>query len=567
MNIYLLLFVVLFFLSPILGQVLEKVAQNRYSRSVVNMDDLLKLEEHLVFNLELYTAELVKKHDTILSGINMMRERHLLEAKQGTKKFWENPMNTYSLIRHMQSDWHMWHLYMQKPVGLGWYYLFKVCVFRTFSVPSYFAGHIAYMENIKPMMPQYRDFYDAAEGFRRMQWTYSLSAPDIAQGLLDGVQYNSSLTALDCFAMAEHLINGSRWSDATEWLMAGFLVLERPAPQPTIQELLGIRPALLLRLLAKIKVLEGGYKMAGFNVPRFCIVFAGDVPKALMAYKAALQDTPEDSALWQEFSYLERKTLILPGGHPARPEKVDPLEESKLPFCCNGQCDLPPKLRLYCTWNTQSHPFLRLAPIKTEFLSLDPHVVLLHDVVSKADRTLLRSVSKEFLLPSGTVNVQTIKYETAQFRTSKSVWYNSDTNNATKRITLLLEEATGLDLTRSEPFQVINYGVGGLFETHMDSLLPNEVSTINGIFDIYFSDFCIYCFQLSDVQQGGATVFNFLNLTVFPQPGSVLFWYNLDTRGNEHPYTSHAGCPVIVGSKWVMSKWIFDMGQEFRKPC
>ncbi|KAH8247289.1 hypothetical protein KR038_001640, partial [Drosophila bunnanda] len=185
--------------------------------------------------------------------------------------------------------------------------------------------------------------------------------------------------------------------------------------------------------------------------------------------------------------------------------------------------------QLYCLWNTESHPFLRLAPIKTELLSLDPHVVLLHDVVSEAERTLLRSMSKKDLVPSNTIDVSTNLYETEQYRTSQSAWYNASATNATQRLTVLLEDATGLDMSYSEPFQVINYGVGGLFETHLDSLLDNK---------------------LSEVAQGGATVFPFLNLKVFPQPGAALFWYNTNATGYEEVRTMHAGCPVIVGSKW-----------------
>jgi hypothetical protein len=31
--------------------------------------------------------------------------------------------------------------------------------------------------------------------------------------------------------------------------------------------------------------------------------------------------------------------------------------------------------------------------------------------------------------------------------------------------------------------------------------------------------------------------------------------------------TRHSGCPVLVGNKWVLNKWIYERGQEFRRPC
>jgi len=59
-------------------------------------------------------------------------------------------------------------------------------------------------------------------------------------------------------------------------------------------------------------------------------------------------------------------------------------------------------------------------------------------------------------------------------------------------------------------------------------------------------------FQLTDVEQGGATVFPNIRKAVFPQRGSVVMWYNLKDNGQIDTQTLHAACPVIVGSKWGM---------------
>ena len=44
-------------------------------------------------------------------------------------------------------------------------------------------------------------------------------------------------------------------------------------------------------------------------------------------------------------------------------------------------------------------------------------------------------------------------------------------------------------------------------------------------------------------------------------------WYNLKPNGDGDDNTRHAGCPVLLGSKWVANKWIHERGQEFRRPC
>lgn len=55
---------------------------------------------------------------------------------------------------------------------------------------------------------------------------------------------------------------------------------------------------------------------------------------------------------------------------------------------------------------------------------------------------------------------------------------------------------------------------------------------------------------MSDVAQGGATVFTELGLSVFPKKGSALFWMNLHPSGEGDISTRHAACPVLRGSKW-----------------
>ncbi|CAG2179014.1 unnamed protein product [Oppiella nova] len=135
---------------------------------------------------------------------------------------------------------------------------------------------------------------------------------------------------------------------------------------------------------------------------------------------------------------------------------------------------------------------------------------------------------------------------------------------------------TGLNMEVTEPSNVANdyygkalskytfrkYSVGGYFEPHFDrfaKLNPNATYVYGRI--------ATWLNYLSDVGAGGATVFPLINVTVWPTKYSALFWHNFDKSGEPDWQTLHSGCPVLVGHKWIATKGIHFMGNEFRKPC
>ena len=60
---------------------------------------------------------------------------------------------------------------------------------------------------------------------------------------------------------------------------------------------------------------------------------------------------------------------------------------------------------------------------------------------------------------------------------------------------------------------------------------------------------------LNPVEEGGATEFPNIALSVPPQPGALLIWNNMLEDGSPNIDTLHAGRPVIRGAKYIITKW------------
>ncbi|CAG0913350.1 unnamed protein product [Notodromas monacha] len=108
---------------------------------------------------------------------------------------------------------------------------------------------------------------------------------------------------------------------------------------------------------------------------------------------------------------------------------------------------------------------------------------------------------------------------------------------------------TGLDPNTTEKLQVNSYAPGEHFHLHHDAYYTGMPT------------------ELTDVEEGGRTVFPALGLSVKPRKGSALLWFNLRSDGRPDLRTLHGGCPVIRGFKWIANKWFNIKSQMFRRPC
>jgi prolyl 4-hydroxylase len=117
-----------------------------------------------------------------------------------------------------------------------------------------------------------------------------------------------------------------------------------------------------------------------------------------------------------------------------------------------------------------------------------------------------------------------------------------------------LDDLLGIDPSYGETIQGQRYLPGQQFQAHCDWFPGDtdywEVEKKRG-----GQRSITAMAYLNPVEEGGATAFPHLGLSIEPKPGALLIWNNADPEGNPNPWTIHAGMPVVRGVKYIITKW------------
>lgn len=249
-------------------------------------------------------------------------------------------------------------------------------------------------------------------------------------------------------------------------------------------------------------------------------------------------------------------------------------------LCREEQKSLQELAKLRCFLRETVIPYYKA---KEEVVNYEPRIAIFHDVISPTSIEHLKSVaSKGFTRstvflentgPDGHVTYGKLD----NVRVSQTSWLGTDEYPELSRLENRIKLTTGLSAeyksvrSHSEKFQVLNYGVGGMYTVHYDYTgymlgIPSNPLDSD---DIRTSGerMATWMFYLNDVKAGGATVFPEVKTRIPVAKGGAAFWYNVRPSGATDPRTLHGGCPVLVGSKWVSNKWIREEGQMDRRLC
>ncbi|XP_026752045.1 prolyl 4-hydroxylase subunit alpha-2-like isoform X1 [Galleria mellonella] len=505
--------------------------------AISEMEPLLETHKRIIDDLDDYVDKEEKRLMTLKKHLILYKREHE-KALEDIPNYLGNPINAFTLIKRLTTDLD----HIEHSIKIGTDYIKNVTI-------NY--------DDVK--YPSEEDLSGAAQALTRLQETYHLDVKDLSEGILNGVIYSTPMTVSDCYELGRSLYNDKDYSNALTWMMETLRKYkEENEPYP----------------FDEVDILE---------YISFSHYMLGDVRKAIEWTKTLLKLAPNHprargniphymKEIEEEDTKLKRRRRgdtgeVTKEKDPEVVEELSEYQKDRINYeaLCRGDMRLPSYFTkdLHCRYLTENHPFLILARVKMEIIYLNPDVVVFHDVLSDDEIEYIKTLAKPRFKRAVVHDPRTGELVPANYRISKSAWLRDEESDVVSRISQRVADITGLSMDTAEELQVVNYGIGGHYEPHFDFARKQE----NAFKKFSGNRIATVLFYMSEVAQGGATVFTRLGLSVFPIKGAALFWMNLHPSGEGDISTRHAACPVLRGSKWVSNKWIHQGGQELLKPC
>ncbi|XP_066962228.1 prolyl 4-hydroxylase subunit alpha-1-like [Macrobrachium rosenbergii] len=387
-------------------------------------------------------------------------------------------------------------------------------------------------------VPVEADVNGAAYALVRLQDTYGLALDDIVEGDIKGTKAIQELTADDCFRLGHQSFKNLEFDLSSQWYDKGLELLR--ASQP-------LTYAVQKRIEKITRQQEHRAMMRQFVTQ--------------MAQKS-------DDSVLDQFSGLGIPTSFQKQIYAKHDDfdQVDKLDDLYRRLCRGEQLQPPEAyIGLKCGYIFGNSGRYKLMPFKVELMWPDPVIIVYHDVLSERETRLLKEISMPRLATTMVHSFTTHEARKSLARIGKTAWVRPEDDAKVARIFDRIEDMTGLSTQTAEPLHVLNYGIGGHYDAHVDFFdLRNKSLDDSPHQGDRMSTMLFY---MNDVKAGGSTVFPTLGVAVPARRGSALFWFNLKRSGEGDYRTVHASCPVLLGEKWIANLWIHEWGQEFRWKC
>lgn len=503
--------------------------------ALADLSKVFKAEKDLGELLSQYVVNEEKRLGEIIQFANELKTYNINSNKSSDnseeiEKYFSNPINSYLFTRKFVFDWKD-----------------KLELLNDFVNNKFRKLLQEEIDRFQKRLPVEEDIDGTIDALIRLQETYKLNTKDLIVGKIQNVQSNVKLNSNDCYKIGLHAYEKGNYPVAVKWF----------------------KESLNLFKVNKLDEHNTLSERSIVDYLSYCLGSVGMFSAALNYTNEMLQSPNSDirQRLMDNKKYylqkISEEEYPNDSEDPAFNEHRDGNEYTAL---CRGESPMNHRHNwnnLICRYAVPD-PFYVIGPLKTEVAFDKPRIVIFHDIIHNKEIDHIKAVASPNLNRATVRNPTTGILEFASYRISKSAWLSNDLDDITYKINQRIKAATGLSIETAEDLQVVNYGIGGHYSPHFDhgNKRPQDAfETERG------NRIATLLFYLSDVEAGGATVFTEVGAILWPKKGSAAFWFNLRRNGESDDMTKHAGCPVLVGSKWVMNKWFHEREQEFRRPC
>ncbi|XP_066146817.1 prolyl 4-hydroxylase subunit alpha-1 isoform X1 [Euwallacea fornicatus] len=521
---------------------LSKSCRSEVFTAMVDLEDLLDTEHVLINTLENYVKAEEQKLELLKRYITLY-QRQQNQARDDPQEYLANPINAYTLVKRLTADWTHVEALVSTTLNAD-----------TLANISYFKEHMKF--------PTDEDLNGAAVALMRLQDTYRLDTSSLARGELNGVKYSTELSAADCFELGRQSYNNADYYHTQLWMEEAQARLKRESNKTADQ-------GDILEYLA-FSIYKQGNIAVALDLTNKLLELIPTHSRALgnrVYYEDQLKEQEKVQNEIRKKGDDDSEAIETIGVKFHKPNYDDPYGRDLYEALCRGEVSTPVEMqaKLKCRYLTRNNPFLIIAPFKVEEAHLEPDLFIFHDVMSDNEIATIKRLAHPRFRRATVQNSETGALETAQYRISKSAWLKEEEHKHIADVAQRVADMTGLSMSTAEELQVVNYGIGGHYDPHFDFARKEEKNAFKNLGT--GNRIATVLFYMSDVPQGGATVFPVAKTALWPRKGTAAFWHNLFPSGEGDKRTRHAACPVLAGSKWVSNKWIHELGQEFRRQC